>query len=118
MCPSLISVSFSTSRQQFVRRKLLLAQLAHDAGGNDRTLRDRRERAEMTVMVGPLFKKGRILEEEKGSQPERAEGRVHPNGGTGKWSNVEKASKREPVGTPLIWVLAGAARGGAGQDEG
>jgi hypothetical protein len=73
-----------------VRRKLLLAQLTHDAGGNDMTLRDRRERAEMTVLVGPLFKKGHILEEEKGSHPRGqeggfctslAEGRVHPNGG-------------------------------------
>jgi len=56
----------------------------------------------MTVIVGPLFEEGRILEEES-SQPERAgrgvlyfmgreaevEGRS--NEGTEKWSKAEKA---------------------------
>jgi hypothetical protein len=64
VCSSLITVGFSTSKQQFVRRLVLLAQLAHGGGGNDRTLVDRR-RATMTVIAGPLFEEGRILEEEK-----------------------------------------------------
>ena len=37
VCSSLVIVGFSTSKQQFVRRELLLAQLAYDSGG-DRSL--------------------------------------------------------------------------------
>jgi hypothetical protein len=69
VCSSLVTVSFSTSKQQFVRRQVLLAQLAYGGGGNDRTLVDRR-RAIVIAIAGPLFEGGRILEE--GSlQPER-----------------------------------------------
>ena len=60
---SLVTVGFGTGKQQFVRCKCLLAQLAHGGGGNGRTLVDRR-RATMTVKAGPLFEEGRILEEE------------------------------------------------------
>jgi hypothetical protein len=62
MCSSLVTVDFSTSKRQFVRRQVLLAQLAHGGGRNGRTLADRR-RATMTVKTGSLFEERRILEE-------------------------------------------------------
>jgi hypothetical protein len=61
VCSFLVTVGFSTSKQQFVLRQVPLAQLAHGGGGNDRTL----------IMVGPQFEEDRILEEES-SHPQRA----------------------------------------------
>jgi hypothetical protein len=61
VCSPLVTIGFSTSKQQFVRRELLLARLAHGSG-----------RAVMTTMVESSLGEGCILEE--GSwQPERQE---------------------------------------------